>query len=300
MPIIQTAAGSCYYRLDGADDKPVLVLSHSLGLDHGMWDAQIADLAPHLRLLRYDTRGHGASAAPTGDYTIDQLGRDVIALSGRARHHAVCVLWPLARRDDRPVARPSPRHAAHPSDPGQHDAARRPIPAPWTRGVERCSTAAWSRSLIRPSAGSFHRSAWRPIRRSWPRRAGRCSRRVAAGYAGCCAAIRDMDQRDRARDDPNADARHRWRSRSIDALARSRGGPRDRDFWRARGATADCPPLEPGETALVQRSPGRVPPASAGRCRSMPDSQPGARCWATRTWTGRLRRRRMSIVTSRN
>ena len=35
-----------------------------------MWDAQALDLLPHVRVLRYDTRGHGASAAPAGDYTL--------------------------------------------------------------------------------------------------------------------------------------------------------------------------------------------------------------------------------------
>ena len=59
----------------------MLVLSHSLGLDHGMWDAQAADLLPHFRVLRYDTRGHGASSAPPGDYSIAELGRDVLAIA---------------------------------------------------------------------------------------------------------------------------------------------------------------------------------------------------------------------------
>ena len=46
-----------------------------------MWDAQAADLLPHFRVLRYDTRGHGASSAPAGDYSIAELGRDVLAIA---------------------------------------------------------------------------------------------------------------------------------------------------------------------------------------------------------------------------
>ncbi len=59
----------------------MLVLSHSLGLDHGMWDAQTADLLPHFQVLRYDTRGHGASSVAAGDYSIAELAQDVLALA---------------------------------------------------------------------------------------------------------------------------------------------------------------------------------------------------------------------------
>jgi len=70
-----------YYRLEGAAWAPVLVLSHSIGTDHGMWAPQMADLLQHFQVLRYDTRGHGASDAPAGEYTIEQLGRDVLGLT---------------------------------------------------------------------------------------------------------------------------------------------------------------------------------------------------------------------------
>ncbi len=68
------------YRLDGAADKPVLVLSNSIGTTLHMWDRQIPELSRHFRVLRYDTRGHGASGVPAGAYSLDRLGRDVIAL----------------------------------------------------------------------------------------------------------------------------------------------------------------------------------------------------------------------------
>lgn len=68
------------YRLDGPDDKPVLVLSNSIGTTMRMWDRQIPELTKHFRVLRYDTRGHGASDVPAGAYSIGRLGRDVIEL----------------------------------------------------------------------------------------------------------------------------------------------------------------------------------------------------------------------------
>jgi 3-oxoadipate enol-lactonase len=68
------------YRLEGAADRPVLVLSNSIGTDLHMWDAQASALAKHYRLLRYDSRGHGASGVPAGAYSTDRLGRDVLEL----------------------------------------------------------------------------------------------------------------------------------------------------------------------------------------------------------------------------
>nr|WP_165439632.1 3-oxoadipate enol-lactonase [Pseudomonas sp. 9.1(2019)] len=68
------------YRLDGPQGAPVLVLSNSLGTDLGMWDAQIPAFTEHFQVLRYDTRGHGQSLVSEGPYSIEQLGRDVLAL----------------------------------------------------------------------------------------------------------------------------------------------------------------------------------------------------------------------------
>ncbi|VXC12714.1 3-oxoadipate enol-lactonase 2 [Pseudomonas sp. 8AS] len=81
MPVIALADGDLNYRLDGPADAPVLVLSNSLGTDLHMWDAQIPLWSQHLRVLRYDTRGHGGSLVTNGPYSIEQLGRDVLALT---------------------------------------------------------------------------------------------------------------------------------------------------------------------------------------------------------------------------
>ncbi|MCH4871311.1 3-oxoadipate enol-lactonase [Pseudomonas sp. TMW22089] len=72
--------GELNYRLDGPQGAPVLVLSNSLGTDLGMWDAQIPAFTEHFQVLRYDTRGHGQSLVSEGPYSIEQLGRDVLAL----------------------------------------------------------------------------------------------------------------------------------------------------------------------------------------------------------------------------
>ena len=81
MPLMEAGGLRQYFRLDGQNDRPVLIFSHSLGCDHTQWDAQAAAMLPHFRVLRYDIRGHGATGVPSGDYSIEMLGRDVLALA---------------------------------------------------------------------------------------------------------------------------------------------------------------------------------------------------------------------------
>lgn len=68
------------YRLDGDDDKPVLMLSNSIATTMDMWQGQVPALSKHFRVLRHDTRGHGASGVPDDGWSLDRLGRDVIEL----------------------------------------------------------------------------------------------------------------------------------------------------------------------------------------------------------------------------
>jgi 3-oxoadipate enol-lactonase len=68
------------YEWSGLETGPVLVFSHPLGTDLTMWDGQAADFGKKFRVLRYDKRGHGGSSSPAGPYTIEQMGRDAVAL----------------------------------------------------------------------------------------------------------------------------------------------------------------------------------------------------------------------------
>src|SRR5689334_10879056 len=80
MPLINANGLRQYYRLEGNENRPVLVLSHSLGCDHSMWDLQVPTLASHFLVLRYDTRGHGASDVTAGNYSIEMLAADALGL----------------------------------------------------------------------------------------------------------------------------------------------------------------------------------------------------------------------------
>ena len=65
-----------------AGSGPWLMLSHSLACDKHMWDEQMDALSKKYTVLRYDTRGHGKSEAPSGAYTLDQLADDAHGLLG--------------------------------------------------------------------------------------------------------------------------------------------------------------------------------------------------------------------------
>jgi 3-oxoadipate enol-lactonase len=68
------------YELHGKEGSPWLVVSHSLACSVRMWDPQIAALKGSFRILAYDTRGHGASEAPKGAYSLEMLADDLKAL----------------------------------------------------------------------------------------------------------------------------------------------------------------------------------------------------------------------------
>ena len=68
------------YEVHGKEGAPWLVLSHSLACSVRMWDPQIAALKDKYRILAYDTRGHGATEAPRGAYTLELLADDLYFL----------------------------------------------------------------------------------------------------------------------------------------------------------------------------------------------------------------------------
>jgi 3-oxoadipate enol-lactonase len=72
------------YELEGPEDAPVVMFSHSLAADLTMFDAQMpAFRDAGYRTLRYDMRGHGASPAPEEaqqSIRMQDLAGDAVAL----------------------------------------------------------------------------------------------------------------------------------------------------------------------------------------------------------------------------
>jgi 3-oxoadipate enol-lactonase len=80
MPFAELKDVRIRYELDGPENVPVLMFSNSLGADVTMWTPQLPAFSKDFRILRYDKRGHGQSSVTPGPYTIEQLGKDVVAL----------------------------------------------------------------------------------------------------------------------------------------------------------------------------------------------------------------------------
>lgn len=194
MPFVPLDHFNCYYRLDGREDRPVLMLAHSLGLDHGMWDGQLPDLTTWFRVLRYDLRGHGVSGATPGDYTIEQLGRDALALADALdiKTFAFCGVsiggmigqWLAAQTAARLERLVLANTSARLSDPSVMETRRQVV---LEHGVAAIADTAMERFFL-PAL-----LAANPPRVASARRTLLASDPI--GYAGCCAALRDMDLR---------------------------------------------------------------------------------------------------------
>lgn len=192
MPFVNIDNTRIFYRLEGDDSRPVLMLSHSLGCDHGMWDVQTRDLLPHFRVLRYDTRGHGASDVPPGDCTIKRLGRDVIALTDALGigEFAFCGLsmggmigqWLAASAPDR-ITHLVLANTSSRMDAAAMETRRRTV---LESGMASVADTVMGR-FFSPETLARHDPDAASVRRTLLNTDPR-------GYAGCCAAIRDMDQ----------------------------------------------------------------------------------------------------------
>jgi len=186
------------WRADGPSDARVLLLSNSLGTDMGMWSHQIDALAERFRVLRYDSRGHGASSTTPGDYSLDRLGRDALALLDALDIDRIdfCgvslggmigqwLAWRAPERLGRIVLSNTSAFMG-PSASWQMriDAVRRDGMA----GIADAILARWLTERFVALRPDLAAGLVATLKATDPQ-----------GYAGCCAAIRDMDLRPTAR-----------------------------------------------------------------------------------------------------
>ena len=80
MPTFISNDAAINYATFGDASKPAIIFSNSLGTNYQMWQPQINFFKKNYFIVCYDTRGHGASTAPQGPYSIEQLGTDVVNL----------------------------------------------------------------------------------------------------------------------------------------------------------------------------------------------------------------------------
>jgi 3-oxoadipate enol-lactonase len=195
MSFIKAANARLFYRWDGPEGQPTLVLSNSLGTTHVMWEPQVAALSEQFRVLRYDSRGHGSSDVSPGPYDIALLARDVLALLDALELERVkfCGLsiggmvgiWLAANAPARIERLVLSNTSAHIGGPELWNSR---IEAVRKGGME----ALINTVIERWFTPRFRESSPDAIRRIREMLLGT----PPEGYAACAAAVRDMDQRD--------------------------------------------------------------------------------------------------------
>jgi 3-oxoadipate enol-lactonase len=194
MPLLARPDYQIHFTLDGAAGAPLLVLSNSLGADLSMWDAQVPEFAKSFRVLRYDNRGHGQSTAPNGPYSLEEVANDAALL--------------LAE-----VGAPSARFCGLSLGGmvGMWLATHQPA---FVQKLVLCNTSAllgprenWDARITAVTEGGMQAIVKAIMERWFTEGFRNSSPNVIApveqsflnvsveGYTGCCAAIRDMDQR---------------------------------------------------------------------------------------------------------
>ncbi len=180
--------------LEGPETAPPVVLAHSLGTRLELWDAVAARLARSFRVIRYDARGHGESAAPDAVYSIGDFGRDLLnildALNIPSAH--LCGLslggmvgqWMAVNAPQRLRRLVIANSTAHAGPPRMWEARIRHIRREGVASVADAVVESW----FTPEFRAAHPAQVAPVRRM-------IVETPAAGYMGTSCAMRDMDFR---------------------------------------------------------------------------------------------------------
>lgn len=178
---------------DGDPAAPPLILSNSLGTDRAMWAPQLEPLARQFRVIRYDTRGHGASDAPAGAYGLDRLGRDVLELADALGldRFAFCGLslggmtgqWLGVQAPARLTRLVIANSAPYMGPPSGWDARIGVVRGQGMAAIAEAVVERWFTPGFRADPANTTPTLATLLATD------------PQGYAGCCAAIRDMDLR---------------------------------------------------------------------------------------------------------
>ena len=198
MALVRIGELNFNVEVEGPFKAPFLMLSNSLGTNYHMWDPQMPEFTRQFRVIRYDSRGHGRSHADDGPYSMASLGRDALAIMdalGVARTHWVGLSkggmvgqWLLVNapgRLDRAVL--------------ANTGAFMGPPDLWNSRIR----AVHANGMGALAGQTIDRWFTKEFQRSNPEAIAKITAMLIAtpaqGYAACCAAIRDMDQREAIR-----------------------------------------------------------------------------------------------------
>ncbi len=185
-------------QLDGPADAPPVLLSNSLSCDLSMWDDQVAAWGDRFRVIRYDGRGQGGSVVSPGPYTMDRLGMDALAVLDALgvpqagfcglSMGGMVGLWLLTHAPQRIARAALCNTAAHMGPPSLWDGRIALVQQGGMTATVEPTVTRWFPEAFRARAPGVIDRMRAGIRSTPPE-----------GYAACCAAIRDMDQRDSMR-----------------------------------------------------------------------------------------------------
>ena len=191
MPFVIRDGARLYWRSDGDPASPPLLLGNSLGTEHALWAPVVPALQRRFRVLRFDLRGHGASEAPPGEYTLAMLAQDALAVAdaagARRFSYAGISLGGM-------IGMWLGLHAG--------DRVERLV---LSNTSAKMAAGAWAERIAKVRAGGMTAIADAVMQRWFTARyLARADDTLASargaflavdpgGYIGCCAAIRDMD-----------------------------------------------------------------------------------------------------------
>jgi 3-oxoadipate enol-lactonase / 4-carboxymuconolactone decarboxylase len=193
MPFVTRDGARLYWRSDGDPAKPALLLGNSLGTDHALWNPVLPALMRRFHVLRFDMRGHGASEAPAGAYSIEALARDALAIADAAGAQRFCFMgisiggmlgqWLGAHAGDR-VERLVLSNTTAVSDPAIWADRIAKVRAGGTASIAEAVLQRWFTAPFQARQGPLVATTRTALTQTG-----------SVGYLGCCAAIRDMDLR---------------------------------------------------------------------------------------------------------
>jgi 3-oxoadipate enol-lactonase len=195
MPDAIIGADHISYDITGPAGAPVVLMAHSIGTTRELWERQLTALVARYRVVRYDARGHGRSSAPAGEYSLDQLGRDAIAVldaAGVARAHVLglslgglTAMWLGLHAPERVERLVLANTAARIGTRDRWIERIAQVRGGGMDAVVDLAIGRWFSEAFRARAGDTV-SAFRRLLLG-------CS---PVGYAGCCAVLRDVDLRE--------------------------------------------------------------------------------------------------------
>jgi 3-oxoadipate enol-lactonase len=180
----------------GPDNGPVILLGGSLGTTRDMWLPQLPALSKRCRVVAFDHRGHGASPVPSGPYTVDDLGHDVLRLADRfgidrfsyagLSLGGMVGMWLAATAPDRVGRLALLCTSAYLGPESGYRERADVVRGAGTEAVADAVVARWFTAQFRSDEPDVV-ARFRAMLVGEP----------AEGYAGCCEAIADMDLRER-------------------------------------------------------------------------------------------------------